>query len=104
MSEMTHDVSQINEAAGLVAVEAAAAVLDVLRTTLVVAAHNDCWGTDAVGGAFASMYLEPAKTALTSVQASAFQIGEVSEKLTVTASNYDRTEQENTDASRGVNA
>lgn len=102
MSEMTHDVSRLNEAAGQVEVEAVAAVFDVLRTTLVVAAHNDCWGVDALGGAFAKVYLAPAGEAMKSVQASAYQLGEVAEKLVATANAYEQTEQTNTDASKGV--
>ena len=104
MSEMTHDVSQLTEAAGATEVEATAAVVDVLTTTLVVAAHNDCWGTDALGGAFAHRYLTPATTALEAIQASSYQLGEVATKLTQTAQAYQATEETNTDASRGVNA
>jgi len=99
---MTHDVSELNGAARAVEGMAVEAVAQVILTTLGVASHNDCWGVDPVGGAFAHAYLGPAEEALGAVQQVAYQIGDVSEKLAATAAAYARTEQENTGAARGV--
>lgn len=104
MPELSVDTSALREAEADLVAMGMTAVTEVITTTLGVASHNSCWGTDEIGGAFAHAYLEPAEAALKAVQQVPFHIGDVGENLGRAATGYDDTEDSNAGESQAVQA
>ncbi|MFW6599157.1 hypothetical protein ACQBAU_01620 [Propionibacteriaceae bacterium Y2011] len=96
MTESTRDLTDLRDAGAAIEELASAAVIDAISTMVTVMSHNNAWGTDQVGGAFAHVYLEPAEEAMGAVMQTGYQLGEVAEKLAGTTSAYRETEESNT--------
>lgn len=102
MSDQTHDTSELRSTASAVDRTATSAVSDISTVVQGVSERTQVWGTDAVGAAFAGVYLGPAETAMAAVMQGAYQIGLIAEALGGNAQGYDATETENTAAAGGV--
>lgn len=102
MSDHTHDTSELRSTATAVDGIATTAVSDISTVVDGISSRTQVWGTDAVGGAFAGIYLDPAERAMAAVVQGAYQIGQIAELLGGTAQGYDDTESENVAAASGV--
>ena len=100
-STASNDVSDLKTAAGsvrTVAMEAQAASV----TTTVEMMLLKPWGSDAVGQAFAAVYLPGATSVMDAVLDTGPQLGQIADALATSAGGYADTEQTNQGAASSV--
>ncbi|MGI8768703.1 MAG: hypothetical protein ACR2I1_06295 [Propionibacteriaceae bacterium] len=97
----SHDLSELTRASAAVqhTAEAATSASTVTSAALLV---NKSWGADAIGAAFAKVYVGGAQTVIASVMDIGPHLGDIATTLQSSAGQYAQTEDDNVQQASGA--